>query len=414
MRTLDFVRANRSFLGFGFALAALSNFGQTFFIALFGAEIRGEYGLSHGGFGAIYSTATLASAACLAWLGRRTDEADLRGLSAFVLAGLAGACLLMAWSSVVAFLGLAIFGLRLFGQGLASHVSTVSMARYFDLARGRAVSIAALGHPAGEGLLPLPVVAVAAVMGWRETWLACGVVIAAAGIPVTLWLLRGHVERHRLWLEDAARAAAGGTARPSRSRAEVLRDPVFYLLLPAAVTPSYVVTGLFFHQAHVAAAKGWPLTLLAASFAAYAAASVVTSLVAGHVVDRRGAARVLPFAMGPLALGLAALAWGADPLVAPLYLLMAGASQGIQFTVQGALWVEIYGARHIGAIRALVTALGVFSSALAPASMGWLIDAGTGIGAIALGSVAWIGVAVALALAGLSRRGRPSGKRYTV
>ena len=39
----------------GFLLALFSSFGQTFFIALFSAEIRAEFGLSHGAFGSIYS-----------------------------------------------------------------------------------------------------------------------------------------------------------------------------------------------------------------------------------------------------------------------------------------------------------------------------------------------------------------------
>lgn len=398
----QFVTQNARFLGFGFALSALSSVGQTFFISLFGAEIRAAFALTHGEFGGIYSIATLASATCLAWVGQRTDDADLRRWSCFVLGGLAGACLLIAWAPASLFLGIALFGLRFFGQGLASHTSVVSMARYFDITRGRAVSIAALGHPVGEGLLPISVVVIAAIIGWRETWLACGVLLIVTGIPIILWLLRGHAERHDAWLDNLRAATNSDRETLSRSRAQMLRDPVFFMLLPAAVTSSYVVTGLFFHQAHVATTKGWPLTLLAASFAAYAAASVITSLIAGHLIDRRGATRILPFAMGPLVIGVLALALGDDPWIATLYLMMAGTSQGIQATVQGVLWAEIYGVRHIGSIRALIAALSVFASALGPASMGWLIDAGVGITALAFGSVVMIGIAFGLALGGLS------------
>jgi MFS family permease len=403
MKYRQFIADNARFLGFGFTLSALSSVGQTFFISLFGAEIRGAFILTHGEFGTIYSAATLASATGLALVGHRTDNADLRRWSCFVVGGLGVACLLLAWAPAAIFVGIALFGLRFFGQGLASHTSVVSMARYFDVARGRAVSIAALGHPVGEGILPISVVAIAAVMGWRETWFACGVFLIVIGIPATLWLLRGHATRHQSWLDNLRSRAASGRESKSRSRAEMLRDPVFFFLLPAAITPSYVVTGLFFHQAHVAATKGWPLTLLAASFAAYAAASVATSLVAGHLIDRRGATRILPFAMVPLAVGLLALALSNDPLIATLYLLLAGASQGLQATVHGVLWAEIYGARHIGSIRALIAALSVFSSALGPASMGWLIDAGITITTLAFASIVAIGIALGLAIIGISK-----------
>ncbi len=132
----------------------------------------------------------------------------------------------------------------------------------------------------------------------------------------------------------------------------------------------------------------------------------MTSLIAGYLIDRRGASRILPFAMGPLAIGLLALALSDDPLIATFYLTMAGASQGIQATVQGVLWAEIYGSRSIGAIRALIVALGVFSSALGPAIMGWQIDAGVDIPTLALTSVGMIAAAVALALVGLSMHHR--------
>ena len=45
-------------------------------------------------------------------------------------------------------------------------------------------------------------------------------------------------------------------------------------------------------------------------------------------------------------------------------------------TLNGALWPEIYGIRHLGAVRSVVVALMVFSSALGPGCVGWLIDRG--------------------------------------
>jgi len=44
--------------------------------------------------------------------------------------------------------------------------------------------------------------------------------------------------------------------------------------------------------------------------------------------------------------------------------------------VLGALWPELYGTDHLGAIRSLSIALLVLSTAIAPRLMGWLIDHG--------------------------------------
>ena len=61
MSYLVFVLGNPRFLAFGFLLTWFSSFGHTFVIALFGADIRAEFGLSHGGFGLVYSLATRGS-----------------------------------------------------------------------------------------------------------------------------------------------------------------------------------------------------------------------------------------------------------------------------------------------------------------------------------------------------------------
>tara|TARA_B100001093_G_scaffold66376_1_gene56339 strand:- start:1286 stop:1684 length:399 start_codon:yes stop_codon:yes gene_type:complete len=94
------------------------------------------------------------------------------------------------------------------------------------------------------------------------------------------------------------------------------------------------------------------------------------------MVDRSGAARLLRFYLLPLALGLALLAATDAIFAAPAFMLLMGASAGAATVVVGALWAELYGTDHLGAIRSLVVALLVLSTAIAPGLMGLLIDAG--------------------------------------
>jgi MFS family permease len=51
-----------------------------------------------------------------------------------------------------------------------------------------------------------------------------------------------------------------------------------------------------------------------------------------------------------------------------------GMTAGMMSPGIGALWAEIYGTVHIGAIRALVTSAFVFASAIGPGISGALID----------------------------------------
>ncbi len=109
---------------------------------------------------------------------------------------------------------------------------------------------------------------------------------------------------------------------------------------------------------------------------------VLASLAAGPLIDRISAARVLPGFLVPMALGLLIL-WGFDRAVWALpYLFLLGFTSGIAFTAITALWAEIYGVRHLGAIRSLAMSLSVLASALGPLVMGALMDAGVSIEAI--------------------------------
>ena len=168
-RYLDFLAENSRFLAFGFLMALCSSYGQTFFISVFSGEIRNEFDLSHGTFGLIYSTATLLSGLCMISAGRQIDRIDLRDFSTAVCMGLVVASILTGWTTSVVMLGVAIFALRLSGQGLMSHTSMTAMARYFEQDRGKAISIANLGFPAGQALFPVIGVALAAAIGWRNT-----------------------------------------------------------------------------------------------------------------------------------------------------------------------------------------------------------------------------------------------------
>jgi len=405
MGAWSFIIANRRFLAFGVLLSLFSSFGQTYFIAMFSAELRGVFDLSHGDFGEIYAYATLASGATLIWLGRQIDHIDLRLYSAAVCVGLVVASVLMSVTSSVAMLGLAIFALRLTGQGLMSHTAITSMARYFHERRGLAIGLASTGHAAGEALLPFMAVTLIAALGWRETWMAVAAALALITVPLILWSLKGQAARHRRHLDHmAALHGAAVSAAPQWTRRDMLGDSRFYLLLPAVLAPSFILTGLFFHQVHLVASKGWSLTWFAAGFVVYAGATVAGSLGVGSFIDRVSATRLMRFHQLPLAAGLLVLAaFDAQPVMF-VYLFLAGISTGANFTVVGAVWAELYGVAHLGAIRALTSALMVFSTALAPVTMGRMIDAGVSMEAIAVLSAIYAAAGMGLVAVAFRRR----------
>ena len=379
---LQLLRQQAPLLGFGALLCFTSSFGQTFFIAVFGGAIRAEFGLGHGSFGAAYSIATLASAVTLIWLGKLVDRMDTGKLTALVVLGLAAASLFMSFAAGIVTLAIAFYGLRLFGQGMSTHIAISTMAKRFAAARGRAISVATMGIAGSEVVMP-PLAVLVLELGWRWGWRAFALVLVLAILPLLTGLLR-RADRQPV-VEDAT----VGTPPPpvaSRRQSEVLRDWRFWLLLPGLLSSSILVTGIFFHHVHIVEAKGWSLGLFAATFTVYAIGAVVSSLSSGWLVDKLGARR--PLIVFPLI-----LAWGclllavSDAFIAGiLMMLLFGIVSGGQSTTTSALWAELYGTEHIGAIRSLAMAAMVMGSAVSPIIFGAVFDLGISVEALAIAS----------------------------
>ena len=378
--------ANPRFIAFGFLLTLCSSFGQTYFIGIFGPSIQAEFDLSHTRWGSVYMIGTLASATLLPWTGKQIDRFDLRAYAAAVCALLAGACAFAAFTPSAVALVVTIFLLRHGGQGLMSHVAITSMGRYFEVNRGRAIGFSTIGYAAGEAVLPFVAVTAIALVGWRWTYAVAAGLLAFAVIPAAMWLLAGHPERHRRYLDGLGSSPNGraGGARWSWTRRDVLRDPRFYLLQPGLLAPSVALTAMFFHHLSVADAKGWSHEWITGSYVVYAVAAVATSLSSGPIIDRIGAVRLVQFMLWPMVAGLALLGVVDQPLVAWPYLGLIGVTVGIVLTGVAALWAEIYGVEHLGAIRSMAAAFGVFGSALGPVIMGALMDQGVHVNTVSL------------------------------
>jgi len=399
---LRFALANRRFIGFGFLVAFASSFGQTYFIGTFSRSIELELSLSHTGWASVYLVGTLASAVLLPTTGKLIDRVGLPRYTLAAVVVLIAGTASMALGRGVAMLALTIFLLRQGGQGLLSHISITSMTRYFDEGRGRAIALATLGFAAGEACLPLAALAMIAAWGWRASFAVVGLGLAGVLLPLLLWLLRGHHERHADHLEriESAKSKNNSSGR-SWSRGEVLRDPRFYLLLPGLLSPAMIITALFFTHLSLAEAKGWSGQWITGSYGIYALSTTVVALICGSAIDRIGGARLVPMMLLPMALGLVVAGTLQQPWSVWPYFLFLGGSIGISHTAVSAMWAELYGVGSLGAIKSMVTALAVLASAIGPVIMGVFMDAGVSIERVCLyfaGYVLLASVLLAIAL----------------
>jgi len=396
MKTIDFVRDNAPFLAAGFLQTFASAFGQTFFISLFAGEIRETFALSHAAWGGIYAGATLCSAVVMVWAGGLTDAFRVRRLGVLVIFGMALACLTMALSPNIAVLAIAIFLLRLMGQGMMSHLSAVAMARWFVATRGKALSIAGLGFSVAEASLPVAIVLLLAWLDWHVVWfVAAG--FALVLLPILLRLLR--LERTPQSMGESHQST--GLESRHWTRNEVLRHRLFWFLIPILLGPSAFNTAFFFQQVHFVEVKGWSHLQLVSLFPIYTLIGIGAMMASGFVIDRFGATRSLPFYQLPMAVAFVIFATATTPVGAMVGLFFLALGTGANSTLPSAFWAETYGTAHLGRIRAMATAVMVLGSAIGPGMTGALISAGVGIESQYIGVGGYFVLACCLAWVGI-------------
>ncbi|RFC65062.1 MFS transporter [Fulvimarina endophytica] len=366
---LTFLSRNMRWIAGGFLLCFFSSFGQTFFISLSNAQIREAFALSHGEFGLIYMVATLASAATLPFLGGLLDRYSIMAVSIGSMAMLTVATLALPLAGSIVTLVIALYLLRLFGQGMMTEISHTAIGKWFVASRGRAIAVTTLGLHFGTALFPFAFVALSGAFGWRGAWMAGAAVMLVLALP----LIAGLVRRER---DPVASEPPSPDKVPVRdwSRREVLRDPNFYVALVGVLAPPFIGTTIYFHQVYLTELKGWSLDIFALGFAAMSAMTVVTTLLAGSAVDRYTSVRLLPSFLVPLAAACFVAAVGDGTWTIFVFMGLLGISTGLSSTLVGSLWPELYGAAHLGAIRSMVLSAAVLFTAIGPGLTGFLID----------------------------------------
>lgn len=395
---LQFVLKERRLLSFGLTFTFFSSFGQTFLISLFVPFFLSNFNLSNAAFGSLYSVATLTSALSLPFLGKWIDRLPLRRFSLMVAMALmlAAFTVSIAWHVAILFAGLLL--LRLAGQGLSTHTAQTAMAKFYHYQRGKALSIASLGYPFGEAVLPLLIAALIPVLGWRGAWGGISIAIGILLIPYVLKVLGGAMDQYTT--PDPEEYAL---QNPADSYRRVFSDKRFYLLLPAVLLPAFWVTGLFLYQVSIAGELGWSATLIASAFIAHALARIISSLSVGPAIDSFSARQLFPYHLLPIGLGFLVAYFHPGSWSAFLYMFLMGMTLGVSSNLKTALWTEMYGAESVGQIRSLFSSLMVFSTALSPFMMGWLLDNGISMPSIMLTALTSVVGATGLALLAFRR-----------
>jgi len=360
-----FMYQHGSHLSFGAILMAMSSFGQTYFVSLYGQDLRQAFGLSDGGLGGLYAAGTVMSAVTLTWAGRLIDYTTTRRFTLAVTLLLVTACLLVSGAQAAWMLCAGFYLLRLGGQGLMVHTALTATARQFPLDAGKALGAIALGLSLAQALFPLAAVQINALTGWRIAWLINAAVLVAGVALAVSCLPRAAEKPLRTFRKRGAEKVR---------EVSVWKNRNLLFALPAVLASPFITTGFFFHQARLAEEKGWALSWVAGWFIAYAITQAVSLLSFGPLIDRLTPRRLLPWFLLPQGAGMLALWLSNSVWVTPFYLIMTGISSAIASSLATALWVQLFGPAQLAKVRSAVEAGTVLASGASPVIMGVLID----------------------------------------
>ena len=384
---LSLIRNQFGLLAIGFIALFTGNLGQSFFIGLFQSDIANSLNLSAGEFGAVYAALTMASGFLVLHFGQKLDWIAPRRYALLVLTALLTGVILLTTSPwlIPALIGLGL--VRLCGQGLMTHFGSTLAGREFTINRGRALGLVSLGMPLGEIILAPVIALLIGWLSWQQIWWAVALVI------LLIWLMLLLLAK---WPEapEIKRDSSGNKIKGPNP----MLEKRFWLIIPLTMALPVTLTGIFIFQSQMTTDLNATTTAYALGLTAMGIARFPGALLGGRWIDELGVSLLARLYLAPFALAiiLAVLVGGNAGVL--ILMIGAGISLGMSSPVVDSLLVVLWGREHLGRVRSVKSAFMVFSTGLAPAVLGFLIDGGVQFEAILLGMLIFMFAGWLLAL----------------
>ena len=278
----------------------------------------------------------------------------------------------------------ALSGLSGFGAPSGQLLTTVPVAKWFVVNRGRALSIATVGLPLGTAIL-LPVTQLLIDdIGWRETWAIGGIFVMSLTVPACLIFLRKDPESmglHADGIDPSAPIREGLVERETLVTDEdwtvrqVLHSRTLWIILASMALTSLVLPGTVVYRVAFWTDVGIPAGTVAFATALDPLTVTFSTLAFGFLAERVPT-RYLGF-IGGSGVGVAMLfmVFAQDALWMLLaYNITWGLTIGAYITVNNIIWPNYYGTRFLGTIRGIVFPVSVATAAISAPFYAALLD----------------------------------------
>jgi MFS family permease len=322
---------------------------------------------------------TLFASLPQAYIGYLMDRFGIRWVMTVVVILLGGACLFFSTVNSLWTLLLGFFLLRLLGQGGLSLLAGNIPAMWFREKLGLVTGIVSGGFSISMAVIPAFFLFLINRLGWRAAYARLGVLVWIIMLPVLIVVFRNNPgeikQRIDGDVESDITASEGDTfGQNSFDLKAARKTPAFWILLINVSLWAMIVTAIFFNLLSIFDSQGISSSVAAATYTTYAAASLITQIVAGPIADRGSLQYLLLACMSALAAGVVVLTLATSPWLAHSYAVLLGISTGLISLVGGTMFARYYGRKHLGKLRGSVITAQVASSSMGPFITGIIFD----------------------------------------
>ncbi len=315
------------------------------------------------------------------WVGRILDRRGARGVTVTAGVILVGCMVgLAAMTQVWHFWGL--FGLARGTAAAGAQLGTmVALASWFVRKRGRVVGLLGVGQRAGQAIMPLPVVAIMAWLGWREAWLAlAGFAFLALVLPSAAFMRRrpedygmlpdGRRPTHDVQFGEASEEAG----EELWSLAEAKRTITLWALIVAQASVVLAVNATNLHITAHLQDKGLSQNQAATALMVYLVVAMLSVFGWGLLMERVHT-RYLALTAVTLYFTAMVLAIAVTSLpTAVLFSLVFGSALGVWTVVSRMMFANYFGRRSFGTIRGFAAPIMAGVSMVGPIFAGRVWD----------------------------------------
>ena len=292
------------------------------------------------------------------WVGRVLDRHGSRGVTVAAGMILVG-CMtgLAAMTQVWHFWGL--FGLARGTAAAGAQLGTmIALASWFVRKRGRVVGLLGVGQRTGQAIMPIPIAAVMAWLGWREAWLAlAGFAFLALVLPSAAYMRR-RPEDYGL-LPDGQRSV--GTVRVGEtseqageelwSLAEAKRTVTLWALIAAQASVVLAVNATNLHITASLQDKGLTQQSAVTALTIYLTVAALSVFGWGLLMERVHTRYLALTAVTLYATAMVLATTATSFPAAVVFSLVFGSALGVWTVVSRMMFANYFGRRSFGTIR---------------------------------------------------------------